>query len=195
MVVQLSKKHSDTILAFAQLGPTYMSPNCVEGERECKLFFPKNYDEPEPEEVEPEIKKKSKKKAKKVPILTSLEEEKPKPTEEGEQPFIEGEEAGEGKDFSPEMAEDDEDVESLAEFEEGEEFGVEEMPEELDKATSPMGDETNEGPTPSDVASVRTDVTETTEATESLPPPPPPVEEPPSTTEQEVVADPPPTQE
>lgn len=45
LVVQVSMKKSECILAFAQLGPTYMSPNAEEGRRECELFFSDDYAE------------------------------------------------------------------------------------------------------------------------------------------------------
>ncbi|GJQ67182.1 hypothetical protein Trydic_g8092 [Trypoxylus dichotomus] len=140
LIVQLSKTHSDTVLAFAQLGPSYMSPNTVEGEKECKLFFPKDYDEPEIEEVEPTAKKKPKRK-KKGPPPPEGEEEKSRVSEEvtSKSSFIEGEEAGERTDFAPEMEEEGDEEETASQYEEGDEG--EEMPEEADKATSPMTDE------------------------------------------------------
>lgn len=45
MIVQVSKKKSDTLLAFAQCGPTYISSNAEEGEAEAKKFFFKGYDD------------------------------------------------------------------------------------------------------------------------------------------------------
>ncbi|XP_015836128.1 fibrous sheath CABYR-binding protein-like [Tribolium castaneum] len=56
MVIQLAKKKSECVLAFAQLKPLYISPNIKEGERECRLFFGDDYDEP-PEEEEIEEQK------------------------------------------------------------------------------------------------------------------------------------------
>ncbi|KAK9872265.1 hypothetical protein WA026_017066 [Henosepilachna vigintioctopunctata] len=53
IVIQLARRKSECLLAFATEIPLYMSPNIEEGKRECKLFFPDDYDEPlEPESVE-----------------------------------------------------------------------------------------------------------------------------------------------
>ncbi|XP_044267395.1 tropomyosin-1, isoforms 33/34-like isoform X2 [Tribolium madens] len=57
MVIQLAKKKSECVLAFAQLKPLYISPNIKEGERECQLFFGDDYDEPPDEEEEMEEQK------------------------------------------------------------------------------------------------------------------------------------------
>ncbi|XP_057668830.1 uncharacterized protein LOC130901433 isoform X3 [Diorhabda carinulata] len=45
LVIQLSKKKSECVLTFAQIGPIYISPNPQEGARECALFFPDDYSE------------------------------------------------------------------------------------------------------------------------------------------------------
>ncbi|XP_074042871.1 uncharacterized protein [Leptinotarsa decemlineata] len=45
LVIQVTKRKSECLLALAQLGPLYMSPNVDEGERECQIFFPDDYAE------------------------------------------------------------------------------------------------------------------------------------------------------
>ncbi|CAG9835280.1 unnamed protein product [Diabrotica balteata] len=45
LIIQLSKKKSECVLAFAQIGPSYISPNPQEGAKECQLFFPDDYAE------------------------------------------------------------------------------------------------------------------------------------------------------
>lgn len=45
MVIQLSKRKSECVLAFIQMQPLYISPNAEEGKRECLLFFPDDYNE------------------------------------------------------------------------------------------------------------------------------------------------------
>ncbi|KAJ8942898.1 hypothetical protein NQ314_009873 [Rhamnusium bicolor] len=54
LVMQVSKKRSECILAFAQLGPAYISPNPKEGKRECEIFFPDDYESEEEVEEEGE---------------------------------------------------------------------------------------------------------------------------------------------
>lgn len=43
LVVKVSKKTSNTLLALTSHGPVYVSLNAVEGEEECKHFFPEGY--------------------------------------------------------------------------------------------------------------------------------------------------------
>lgn len=43
LVIQVAKRKSECILALAQLGPMYISPNIEEGKRECEQFFPEDY--------------------------------------------------------------------------------------------------------------------------------------------------------
>ncbi|XP_050505039.1 thioredoxin domain-containing protein 6-like isoform X1 [Diabrotica virgifera virgifera] len=45
LIIQVSKKKSECVLAFAQIGPSYISPNPQEGAKECQLFFPDDYAE------------------------------------------------------------------------------------------------------------------------------------------------------
>lgn len=45
------------MLEFVELGPTYISPNAVEGAKECSLFFPPGYGE-KPKEIVTKVKKK-----------------------------------------------------------------------------------------------------------------------------------------
>lgn len=52
--MQVSKKRSECILAFAQMRPLYMSPNPKEGKSECAKFFPEGYDSEDEAEVEEE---------------------------------------------------------------------------------------------------------------------------------------------
>ncbi|XP_065172329.1 thioredoxin domain-containing protein 3-like [Atheta coriaria] len=49
LVLKVAKRKSDPILAFAQLGPTYMSSNVDTGERDCSHFFPENYEDEDAE--------------------------------------------------------------------------------------------------------------------------------------------------
>ncbi|XP_060518187.1 uncharacterized protein LOC132696984 isoform X3 [Cylas formicarius] len=59
IVLQVTKRKSECTLAFAQLGPIYMSPNTHEGQLECVKFFGEDYDElsvtdeEEPDEISP----------------------------------------------------------------------------------------------------------------------------------------------
>ncbi|RZC38575.1 uncharacterized protein BDFB_005350 [Asbolus verrucosus] len=73
LVIQLSKKKSECVLAFVQMKPQYISSNAKEGERECKIFFPDGYDEP-PEKMEEEEKEKPKKKKKKTAATAVTDE-------------------------------------------------------------------------------------------------------------------------
>lgn len=43
VIIQLSKKKSECVFAFAIEIPEYMSPNAFEGKEECKIFFPEGY--------------------------------------------------------------------------------------------------------------------------------------------------------
>ncbi|XP_019873163.2 uncharacterized protein LOC109601365 isoform X2 [Aethina tumida] len=53
LILQVSKKFSQCILDFAQVGPMYMSPNAEEGKKECRIVFGEQYDEPDlPDEEE-----------------------------------------------------------------------------------------------------------------------------------------------
>ncbi|CAG9768427.1 unnamed protein product [Ceutorhynchus assimilis] len=54
LVLQVSKKKSEVIFAFAQLEPLYMSPNAKEGKAECERLFPEDYPEDEESEEEEE---------------------------------------------------------------------------------------------------------------------------------------------
>nr|XP_022918972.1 uncharacterized protein LOC111427860 isoform X2 [Onthophagus taurus] len=47
LVIQLSKKHSTTVYAFGQIGPTYMSIDEEVGEEDCEKFFPEGYGDDE----------------------------------------------------------------------------------------------------------------------------------------------------
>ncbi|KAJ8961256.1 hypothetical protein NQ318_008940 [Aromia moschata] len=44
LVIEVSAKKSECMFALAQLEPLYISPNTDEGERECELFFPDEFD-------------------------------------------------------------------------------------------------------------------------------------------------------
>lgn len=56
-MLQVSKKKSECIFAFAQLEPLYMSPNSKEGKIECEKFFPEDYNAQASEEEEEEDEK------------------------------------------------------------------------------------------------------------------------------------------
>lgn len=95
LILKVSKKHSDTMLAFAQLGPTYLSPNIEEGERECAVFFPEDYvqdDEVVEEELPPEPKKKKKK------SRTSETSDRHEVEESSSQPIMVGVEESQGQE-------------------------------------------------------------------------------------------------
>ncbi|KAJ8920579.1 hypothetical protein NQ315_004718 [Exocentrus adspersus] len=62
VVIQLAKTNQDCVIAFSELGPTYMSVDAIVGELDCRFFFPPGYNEPEGG-VKQE-KKKSRKKGK-----------------------------------------------------------------------------------------------------------------------------------
>lgn len=59
-MIQVSKKDSEPLLTYASLGPTYVSPNTVEGEKEAAIFFPDDYDTVEIVEEEKPRKRKKK---------------------------------------------------------------------------------------------------------------------------------------
>ncbi|KAB0797855.1 hypothetical protein PPYR_08848 [Photinus pyralis] len=96
LVIQLSKKKSDAWCALSQLNPTYMSHNTVDGEKECKMFFPEDYDVPEDEVVDKvvQVKKKKGRRGKKkevAPVAGEVvehgaEEEADEEDEEEEEP-------------------------------------------------------------------------------------------------------------
>ncbi|XP_030752430.1 uncharacterized protein LOC115879656 isoform X3 [Sitophilus oryzae] len=54
LVLQVSKRKSECIFAFAQLDPIYMSPNVKEGKAECERFFPEGYEDEIEEDDEEE---------------------------------------------------------------------------------------------------------------------------------------------
>lgn len=124
LVVQLSKKKSDAMLAFAQMGPTYISPNEVVGASDCKRFFPEDYDEPEEEIVEiirkPSISKKKKKKPVKEEVVAEeiVAEEAPTEVPEGQE--APAEEAAAEEDVAHEELEEEEVAESMFPDEGGE---------------------------------------------------------------------------
>ncbi|CAG9862741.1 unnamed protein product [Phyllotreta striolata] len=62
IVIQLAKTMEDCVRAFADLGPTYVSPDVDQGEIDCKFFFPDGYNAPK--EVIQQVKKKFKRKGK-----------------------------------------------------------------------------------------------------------------------------------
>lgn len=113
IVLQLSKKSSEAVLAFANLGPSHMSSNIKDGKYECKLFFPEDYDEPEPVEEEVEEKPKKKKKGKKA-SKTKVEEEEA--------------EIGDMEEEAPEIMEGEEDD---ADEDEGEDGDAEDESNEI----------------------------------------------------------------
>lgn len=43
MVLKVAKRTSNTLLALTSQGPCYVSLNTVEGELDCKQFFPEGY--------------------------------------------------------------------------------------------------------------------------------------------------------
>lgn len=65
MIIQVSKKASEPLLSYAILGPVYVSPNTVVGEKECAVFFPEGYDEVEIVEEEKSKKRTKRKKGSK----------------------------------------------------------------------------------------------------------------------------------
>lgn len=139
VIVQVSKKKSEPLLSYAALGPVYVSPNTVVGEKESAKFFPDDYLDSIREEEE-ELKEKSKKKKRvrgsrseisQVSIApTATEDETTRIEEEMEG---EMEEEGEGEEL------EGDDLYDIGIPEPMDEPGVahEEVQEE-DKATSPM---------------------------------------------------------
>ncbi|XP_072388982.1 uncharacterized protein [Diabrotica undecimpunctata] len=71
IVIQLAKTNEECLLAFTELGPTYMSADAEKGEIDCKYFFPAGYNVPK--EVIHEVKKKFKKKKAKAPVVNQEE--------------------------------------------------------------------------------------------------------------------------
>jgi hypothetical protein len=122
---------------FWELGPSYMSLDTVEGEKEAKIFFPATYDIPE--DIILEIKKKPKKKTKSkfVAVVEAHEDEIFNPDkDDGVETVVEAEEHA--SEDNPDDQQN-EDKATEVEDDEGEE-GV----EEIDKATSPMNDKEEE---------------------------------------------------
>ncbi|KAF7273098.1 hypothetical protein GWI33_014161 [Rhynchophorus ferrugineus] len=89
MVMQVSKKRSEAILAFASLDPIYMSPNPKEGKMECAKFFPEGYEEVEEEDTDEEAQEEGKEEA-------EGEKEEDKQTEDSAVPNEEEQQPGEG---------------------------------------------------------------------------------------------------
>ncbi|XP_055376299.1 thioredoxin domain-containing protein 6 isoform X2 [Condylostylus longicornis] len=87
IVVKISKKTSDCLLAFSKCNPSYVSENCVTGEQEAAKFFPKEYKTGEQEEAEAEAAKEAASRAKRK----SKKKEEPTPTDEEGQPQNEAE--------------------------------------------------------------------------------------------------------
>ncbi|KAH1014049.1 hypothetical protein HUJ04_002944 [Dendroctonus ponderosae] len=75
LVLQVSKKKSECIFAFAQLEPLYMSPNSNEGKIECEKFFPEDYNAGETEEEEEEEEKQTEDSADKPEVQGEGEEQ------------------------------------------------------------------------------------------------------------------------
>lgn len=99
--MQIAKRKSECILALAQLGPLYMSPNTEEGFRECQIFFPEDYAESLTEE-DMNLEEMS--------MIEQVEEEEEEDEEEEE-----GEEEDEeGEDEEEEGEEGEEDADEVA---------------------------------------------------------------------------------
>uniref|UniRef100_A0A1Q3FT98 Uncharacterized protein n=1 Tax=Culex tarsalis TaxID=7177 RepID=A0A1Q3FT98_CULTA len=63
LILKCSKATSHAMLALTAVGPCYISQNAVEGQEECALLFPPNYNNIEEDvEIEADTKKKHKKK-------------------------------------------------------------------------------------------------------------------------------------
>ncbi|GLV37853.1 uncharacterized protein CBL_06445 [Carabus blaptoides fortunei] len=123
LILQVSRKHSEPVLSYSLLGPTYVSPNTVVGDKECAIFFPEDYEEPEPEIIE-EVKKKQKKRGRgSKTSVTSITASKT------------SEESIEGQ-----IATDDAlDLDVLKDYEDGAiDMPAAELLVDADKATSPM---------------------------------------------------------
>ncbi|XP_056646626.1 uncharacterized protein LOC130451559 isoform X1 [Diorhabda sublineata] len=71
IIIQLAKTNPECLLAFTELGPTYMSADAEKGEIDCKYFFPDGYNVPK--EVIHEVKKKFKKKKNKAAAVNQEE--------------------------------------------------------------------------------------------------------------------------
>lgn len=141
LIVQLSKKHSDTLLAFVQLGPTYISANETEGEKDCKVFFPEDYDEPEEEIVE--IIKPAPKKPKKKKKAVEEEEFVPEEAAEEAPPTQEDEEEGaKEKSVVDEETASEMPEETDAESEMTSKTSVEKRPSQMTNKSSKMKVET-----------------------------------------------------
>nr|XP_029731748.1 uncharacterized protein LOC115268001 [Aedes albopictus] len=73
LILKVAKATSHAMLALTAVGPCYISQNAVEGQEECALLFPPNYDNIEEEaEAGEETKKKHKKKRRGKKSDTSL---------------------------------------------------------------------------------------------------------------------------
>ncbi|CAG9823404.1 unnamed protein product [Phaedon cochleariae] len=65
IVIQLAKTNPDCLMAFSELGPSYMSADAEAGEIDCQYLFPQGYNVAQEEIVL--VKKKTKKKGKPKP--------------------------------------------------------------------------------------------------------------------------------
>lgn len=73
LILKVAKATSHAMLALTAVGPCYISQNAVEGQEECALLFPPNYDNIEEEaEAGEDTKKKHKKKRRGKKSDTSL---------------------------------------------------------------------------------------------------------------------------
>lgn len=122
----------DCIFAFTELGPTYISPDAVIGEKECKLLFPDGYNEPEQEIVE--VKKKNKKKNKKHVAMNEQVGETKEESEISNEAIVENDLEDDTLIADEENEEQDEDDDTEEGKQEATLIGA-------DKATSPIGND------------------------------------------------------
>lgn len=130
------------MLSYSLLGPTYVSPNTVVGEKESAAFFADDYADVEPEIVEPVKKKKKKKRDKgsksSQGSTETLETESSEGVEEEEDEILEDvmEEENENEERDP-MDMDDIDFDILGDYQEPTDLGGLDNPvSESDKATA-----------------------------------------------------------
>lgn len=135
------------------LGPTYVSPNTVVGDKECAIFFPEDYEEPEPEIIE-EVKKKHKKRGRgsKTSVTSTTASKTSQESSEGQtgntdegleevlEEGVEDEEEEEEEGLDELTATDDAlDLDAVKDYEDGAiDMPGGELPIEANKATSPM---------------------------------------------------------
>lgn len=119
-------------MAFSELGPTYMSPDAIVGEMDCKFFFPPGYNQSETEAKQE--KKKQKKRGKRHATVNK------EASVAASEVIVDNNDQNETEQVEDENEEQDSDEEKLPSEDEANDNSV----TGADKATSPIHENTTD---------------------------------------------------